>query len=280
MLPDEPVSSSVEALLSVQDLRVSVRDRFGNRAEVVKGIDFELRDDEVLAVLGETGSGKTALIESLTRLGDGAKCRGRVHLRGHRGNLLRKSSRSLGKVRGGQISYVFGGMRAALHSHVSIRDQMKEVLNRHRPQVKDEDEEIVYWLSKVGIAEPEPSMRLFPWKLGLLNRIRVGVALGMCTLPQVIVADEPAAGLDQSGQDEILRLIRELKARVGVAMLLTTRDFRVVHKLANRVAVLEAGTIVETGDLATVTEFPKHELTRRLLDVTPGMGNGEIEYDI
>lgn len=280
MSPEDSTTTGVEALLSVRDLHVSVRDRFGKRAEIVRGVDFELGDDEAFAVLGETGSGKTALIESLTRLGEGVRCRGRVHLRGHRGNLIEKSERRLGKLRGGQISYVFGGLRDSLHSHVSIRDQMKEVLNRHRPEVKDEDEEIVYWMSRVGIAEPEPAMRLFPWRLSLVNRIRAGVALAMCTLPQILIADEPTAGLDQSSQEEILCLIRELKAKVGVALLLATRDFRVVRKLAGRVAVLESGRIVETGDLIAVTESPQHDLTRRMLEVTPGMGRSEMEYSI
>ena len=261
----------IEPLFSIRDLRVRLGNQLRGRIDVVNGVDLELHDGEIVAVVGEGGCGKTTLIEVLTGLIDEARCEGRAHLRGFSKNLLRASERELRMLRGGRISYLFGGMRDSLHAHVSIREQMKEVLEIHRPEVKNFDEEIIYWLSKVGIADPEGMMPTYAWNLNLVSRIRIGVALALGTLPRLLIADEPTEGLDQSNREELLDLIKSITSSAGTTVLLVTRDIRVACKVADRIAVMGEGRIVESGEAALIVRSPTHPLTRELLRVTPGM---------
>jgi len=268
---DPDSKPEVGPLLSIRGLGVRLRDRRGELREVLRGIDIELCDGESLAVIGESGCGKTVLVEVLTGLVEGAICDGVVHFRGHSGNLLKAGGREIRKIRGGQISYLFGGVRDSLHAHVSIREQMVEIFRYHRPEVQDFDEEIIYWMSKVGIADPEGAMRSFAWRLNLMTRMRIGVAMAMGTLPRLLIADEPTAGLDQTNREHILDLIEELTSSAGTTVLLVTRDLRIACKMAKKIAVMEDGRIVESGDTAVVVKVPQHRLTRELLEVTPGM---------
>lgn len=271
MMSDSP-KPIVEPLFSVRDLRVNLGNHLRGRIDVINGVDLEIQDGEILAVVGEGGCGKTTLIEVLTGLIAGARCEGRVHFRGFSENLLRASERELRMLRGGQISYLFGGMRDSLHAHVSVREQMKEVLDIHRPEVKNSDEEIIYWLSKVGIADPEGIMPTYAWNLDRISRIRIGVAMALGTLPRLLIADEPTAGIDQSNREGLLDLIRSVTSIAGTAVLLVTRDIRVACRIADRIAVMEEGRIVESGETALIVRSPTHPLTRELLRVTPGMG--------
>ena len=271
MKTDSPISI-VEPLFTIRDLRVNLGNRLRGRIDVINGVDLELNDGETLAVVGEGGSGKTTLIEVVTRLIAGARCEGRVHLRGFSENLLRASERELRMLRGGQISYLFGGMRDSLHAHVSVREQMQEVLSIHRPEVKNFEEEIIYWLSKVGIADPEGMMSAYANKLDLVSRIRIGVALALGTLPRLLIVDEPTAGLDQSNREEMLDLIQSITDSAGTSVLIVTRDIRIACKIADRIAVMEEGRIVESGEAALIVRSPTHPLTQELLRVTPGIG--------
>ncbi|MFV1994165.1 MAG: ATP-binding cassette domain-containing protein [Verrucomicrobiales bacterium] len=262
--------AELEPLLSVRGLEVRERAFRGSSRYLLRGCDLDIHDGETVAVIGATGSGKTALGQALTRLARGVRCRGTVHLRGQPGNLLRASGWRLGRVRGGSIGYLFGATRGGLDSDVPVRAQMVEVLNRHRPEVKQEEEEIVYWLSKAGLVDPENLMSARPRNMDLMVRTRVGIAIAMCAFPQVLVADEPAAELDAANQERILKLLGDLVEATGVAMLVLSRDFRVAIQLAERVVVLREGEIIEQGPLSAIINSPGNELTREILDFTPG----------
>ncbi len=261
-----------DALLTVIDLEMSLPSRLARRREILRGVSFEIHDGETLALLGETGCGKSLVLRAITGLGFRGKTRGKVHLRGDARNLLKARTARLRRLRGGRISYLFGDAELGLYPHVSVGAQMKDVLICHRPELVDAREEMVHWLSKAGVPEPEVSLTAMPGELDSVLRMRILIAIAFSTLPQLILADEPTSQLDQASQEMVLGLLGELTEQTGVAMLLTTRDFRVAYRVADRLALLEGGVIVESGPLESILNSPRHELMRELLAATPGIG--------
>ena len=148
---------------------------------------------------------------------------------------------------------------------------MREVLNCHRPEVKDEDEEIVYWLNKAGIPEPEPAMTLRPGGADYMTRLRAAIATAFSTFPQLVIMDEPTAGLDQSNQDAVLDLLGRMRDQTGMATLLGTRDLRVACRMAGNLAIMGGGGIVEAGVAEEILHNPSHDKTKELIALTPGV---------
>jgi len=261
-------------MLEVRDLTV----KFISESEeftAVDSVSFAVGDGETLAVVGESGSGKSVTALALTRLLPEPPARiagGDVLLDGD--SLLSKSAGGLRRVRGRQIAYIFQDPATSLNPVFSIDEQLGETLRRHRPDVKNIREEAIYWLDQVGILEPHKRIRDYPFQLSGGMQQRVMIAMALCTRPKILVADEPTTALDVTVQKQILDLFRSLKERLAMSIILITHNFGIIRGLADKVAVMYRGKLLEFGECAAVLENPKHLYTRALIDCVPRLGAG------
>ena len=264
-------------LLAVRHLSISFVQE-GVVTPAVRDVSFNLEKGETLAVVGESGSGKSVTALALTRLLPVPPARydgGEILLDGR--DLLKLPERELRAVRGGQIGYVFQDPATALNPVFTVRRQMAETLALHRPDVPRHDRaandaEIVRWLDLVGIAEPARRLRAYPHELSGGMAQRVMIALALCAQPALLVADEPTTALDVTVQRQIMDLLKELKTRLGMSLLLITHNFGILGGLADRVAVMFRGRLVEEGKTAEVLRAPQHPYTRALIDCVPHLG--------
>src|SRR5215469_13879254 len=254
-------------MLEVRDLTV----KFISESEEFTAVDtvsFAVGD-------GESGSGKSVTALALTRLLPEPPARivaGDVLLDGD--SLLSKSAGGLRRVRGRQIAYIFQDPATSLNPVFSIDEQLGETLRRHRPDVKNTRDEAIYWLDQVGILEPHKRIRDYPFQLSGGMQQRVMIAMALCTRPKILVADEPTTALDVTVQKQILDLFRSLKERFAMSIILINHKFGIIRGLADKVAVMYRGKLLEFGDCAAVLENPKHPYTRALIDCVPRLGAG------
>ena len=286
-------------LLQVRDLHV----RFGGN-EVVHGVNFSLALGEKLALVGESGSGKSVLALSLVKLVEGAQLSGRclwteqnvdaLHLAS--GNpsdkasddasvsdqsapdrlapqildLVQLTERELVPIRGQDIAYVFQEPMTALNPLFTVGDQIAEVLQVKRGMRRDEAwQEVLVLLEQTGIPEPTLRARAYPHQLSGGQRQRVLIAMALACRPRLLVADEPTTALDVSLRGQILDLLDSLQQRYGMAVLLISHDLTAVRRFADRVLVMERGSVVEEGATHTVLSSPQHPYTQKLLNSQP-----------
>ena len=267
-MPDTP------PLLEVRHLTI----RFASEGRpAVDDLSFSLAAGETLAVVGESGSGKSATALALTRLLPEPPARyptGEILLAGR--NLLTLPERLLRRVRGKEIAYVFQDPMTSLNPVLTVRQQLSEVLALHRPDVpahrRDRDAEIVRALTEVGITEPEKRLRVYPHALSGGMAQRVVIAMALACRPKLLVADEPTTALDATVQRQIIDLFKDLKTRLGMSILLITHNFGIIGGLADRVAVMFRGKLVEEGCTEEVLSHPQHPYTRALIDCIPRLG--------
>lgn len=259
-----------DALLSISDLQVTFRTEDG-AVEAVKGIDLEVRPGEVLALVGESGSGKSVTAMAILKLlPKSATVTGSIRLAGR--ELLPLPESEMNAVRGAEISMVFQEPMTALNPSMRIGDQITEAILNHRQISKSEAwERAVEMLQRVGIPDPERRAKSYPHELSGGQRQRVVIAIALACEPQLIIADEPTTALDVTVQAEILDLIRRLAAESGTAFLLVTHNMGVVADIADRVAVMFRGTMVEVGDTRTVLTAPREDYTKKLLSAVPSL---------
>lgn len=268
------MTPSPPPLLEVRDLTI----RFALEGPpAVDRVSFAIAEGETLAVVGESGSGKSVTALALTRLLPAPPARyesGEILLAGR--DLLRLSEPDLRAVRGRQVAYVFQDPATSLNPVFTVRRQMTEVLVLHRPDVSRDrrarDAEIVRALAEVGITEPEKRLAAYPHQLSGGMAQRVMIAMALASRPRLLVADEPTTALDATVQRQIIDLLRELKARLGMSILLITHNFGIIGGLADRVAVMFRGKLVEEGRAADVLRQPQHPYTRALIDCVPRLG--------
>ncbi|QII84431.1 ABC transporter ATP-binding protein [Bordetella hinzii] len=267
-----------DVVLDVQDLRVHYPVRKGllrRPAAWIKaadGVSFSLRAGETLALLGESGCGKTTTGKALLRLVDGARVSGRALLDGR--DLLSADRRALRALRR-DIQIVFQDPYASLDPRMRVGDILDEGVASLHPELTPEQrqaraEEL---LRRVGL--PADTARRYPHEFSGGQRQRIAIARALAVEPRVLICDEPTSALDVSVQAQILDLLRELQAELGIAYLFITHNFGVVEYLADRIAVMAEGRIVELDDAATVLRQPRHALTRRLLDAVPRLVFGQ-----
>jgi peptide/nickel transport system ATP-binding protein len=259
-----------DALLEVSDLTVTFRTEDGS-VEAVKGIDLEVRPGEVLALVGESGSGKSVTAMAILKLlPRSATVTGSIRLAGR--ELLPLAEAEMNAVRGAEISMVFQEPMTALNPSMRIGDQITEAILNHRSISKAEAwERAVEMLRRVGIPEPARRAKSYPHELSGGQRQRVVIAIALACEPQLIIADEPTTALDVTVQAEILDLIRGLAAESGTAFLLVTHNMGVVADIADRVAVMFRGTMVEVGDTRAVLTAPREDYTKKLLSAVPSL---------
>jgi oligopeptide/dipeptide ABC transporter ATP-binding protein len=236
---------------------------------VLRGIDLELRAGECLGVVGESGSGKSQLLLALLGLsGAGAQSSGSARLRGQ--ELVNASPSLLGAVRGRQIGLVFQDALSALNPYLRIGAQLAEVLQHHlglgRAAAQARAAEL---LALVQVDEPSQRLRQYPHELSGGMRQRVLLALALAGEPEVLLLDEPTTALDVTVQAQLLALLRSLRASTGVAMVFVTHDLGLLAGIADRVAVMYAGRIVEEAPAARLYARPLHPYTGGLLRSLP-----------
>jgi ABC-type dipeptide/oligopeptide/nickel transport system ATPase component len=226
-----------------------------------------------MAIVGESGSGKSVTALSLARLLPEPPARieaGTFQLGGK--DVLKLSEVELRKIRGKEIAYVFQEPSTSLNPVLTIRTQMAEALQLHRPDVKDLDAEIVKWLYQVGIVEPEKRLRAYPHELSGGMQQRVMIAMALCCQPRLLIADEPTTALDVTIQKQIIDLLAELKASLNMSVILITHNFAIIRGIADKVAVMFRGQIVESGTTEEVLGNPQHPYTKALLECVPRLG--------
>ena len=251
-------------LLDVRDLRV----RFGTK-EVVRGASFSIAPGEKLALVGESGSGKTITALSLLRLAGDAAITGQALLQG-RGDLLKLSEREMRGVRGGEIAMVFQEPMTALNPLMTIGMQIAEILQLKKGLTGAQcAQAAIELLAQTGIPEPARRAGSFPHQLSGGQRQRAMIAMALASQPKLLLADEPTTALDVTLRGQILDLLSDLQRQNGMAVLLITHDLNLVHRFADRVAVMEQGVLVEHGAVAEVFGAPQHDYTRRLIASQP-----------
>jgi peptide/nickel transport system ATP-binding protein len=259
-----PETPDVETALTVENLRVS----FGE-TEVVKGISFAARPGRCLAIVGESGSGKSVTARTLVGLtGDGA----RVHtdrLELHGTDLVGLGERAWRGVRGKEIGFVLQDALVSLDQLRRVGDEVGEPLKLHGwGDRESRAERVVELLRSVGLPEPEMRVRQRPYELSGGLRQRALIASAIALDPKLLIADEPTTALDVTVQAQVLDLLAESKKR-GTAIILISHDLSVVARLADDIAVMREGEIVEAGPTARVLSTPQHEYTQALLDAVP-----------
>jgi oligopeptide/dipeptide ABC transporter ATP-binding protein len=258
----------MSALLEVSDLRIAMPGARGP-VTIVDGIGFEVSAGQIFGLAGESGSGKTMTALSLLGLLPAdAYVAGRALLDGR--DLLRLSPPELRAVRGRQLAMVFQDPTASLHPMLTIEHQLTEHLRYHlRMGPLQARKRAVELLNEVRIPDPEAALRGYPHQFSGGMRQRIQIAMALACEPRLLIADEPTTALDVTVQAGILRLLDRLCRETGLAVVLITHDLGVISAVADRLTVMYAGRIVESGPVADVLRHPRHPYTRGLLDSLP-----------
>ena len=256
-----------EELLSVKNLTTSFKID-GTYYPAVDDVSLDIKPNEVVALVGESGSGKSATAFSLMKLHRNARIEGQVDFEGK--DLLKMNEKKMNNIRGGEMAMIFQDPMTALNPLMKIKLQIMETLKIHKTKAKSERERYaIELLSRVGIPNPERVGEAFPHELSGGMRQRVVIAIAIANRPRLLIADEPTTALDVTIQAQILDLIRELQEDLNSGVLLITHDLGVVAEMADRVAVMYAGQIVEIAPVKELFKDPKHPYTRSLLNSLP-----------
>jgi peptide/nickel transport system ATP-binding protein len=260
-------------LLEVENLQTHFRTPDGiNRA--VDGVSFSVAAGETLAVVGESGCGKSVTAMSLLRLipDPPGRIKGSIKFEGR--DLLALSDREMRAIRGNEISMIFQEPMTSLNPVLSIGRQIGETVRLHQGlDKKAARQRAIEMLTLVGISEPARRAGEYPHQLSGGMRQRVMIAMALACNPKLLIADEPTTALDVTIQAQILDLMRELKTRVGAAIVLITHDLGVVAEVAERVMVMYAGRKVEEANVADLFRDPRHPYTQGLLGAVPKLGS-------
>jgi microcin C transport system ATP-binding protein len=257
-------------LLAIRDLSVSF-DTPGGEVRAVRGVSLDIAKGETVGLVGESGSGKSVTALSILQLLSYPPARhpsGSIRFQGQ--ELLGADEATLRRVRGNRIAMIFQEPMTSLNPLHTIEKQVNEVLFVHkglsRPAARARTVELLHL---VGLPEAERRLDAYPHQLSGGQRQRVMIAMALANEPDLLIADEPTTALDVTIEAQILKLLRDLQARFGMALLLITHDLGIVRKMAARVSVMSQGEVVEAGSTAEIFERPRHPYTRRLLAAEP-----------
>jgi peptide/nickel transport system ATP-binding protein len=261
------------ALLEVENLQTHFATADGiNRA--VDGLSFSVEAGETVAIVGESGCGKSVTSMSILRLipEPPGKIAGSIRFQGK--DLLKLTEREMRSIRGNEISMIFQEPMTSLNPVLSIGKQIGETLRLHQGlSAREAEAKAVEMLTLVGIPEPARRVKEYPHQLSGGMRQRVMIAIALACNPKLLIADEPTTALDVTIQAQILDLMRDLKHRVGAAIVLITHDLGVVAEVAERVIVMYAGRKVEEAPVVELFRNPKHPYTKGLLGAVPKLGS-------
>jgi peptide/nickel transport system ATP-binding protein len=272
--------SNSKPLLEVKNLKTYFYTEDGI-VRAVDGVSFEVYPGEVLGLVGESGCGKSVTSLSIMRLisKPGRIDEGEILLDGE--NLLKMSENEMMKVRGNRISMIFQQPQTALNPVFKVGDQLSEVLNVHQDLGKEAGwNRAVALLKMVGVPDPERRAEAYPHELSGGMAQRVMIAMALACVPELLIADEPTTALDVTIQAQILDLMRDLRREMGTSVILITHDLGVVAEMAERVAVMYAGEIVEQTDVYSLFDEPLHPYTQGLIGSIPILGQIKERLDV
>ena len=274
------MTSQKETLLEVNNLKTYFYTEDGV-VKAVDGVDFTVGRGEVLGLVGESGCGKSVTSLSIMRLIGipGKVVEGEIMFEGR--DLLKLSEAEMVHMRGNRISMVFQQPQSSLNPVFKVADQVGEVLQIHQNMGKEESwNRAVELLRLVGIPDPESKAHSFPHEMSGGQAQRVMIAMALALNPQLLIADEPTTALDVTIQAQILDLLRDLRERMDTAVILITHDLGVISEMADRVAVMYAGRIVEQTDVRTLFAKPMHPYTQGLMASIPVLGTVKDKLDV
>jgi oligopeptide/dipeptide ABC transporter ATP-binding protein len=274
-LAGEHAIATAPSLLEVRDLCVRFSDRAGS-VIAVNGVSFDLAPGETVALVGESGCGKSTIGLALMGLTGARHVAGTVDLAfksGERRDLTRLSDRAMQEVRGNEVAMIFQEPMSSLNPVHTIGWQIREAITRHQGATRAiADDAALGLLNQLGIADAERCMRSYPHQLSGGMRQRVMIAIALSCRPSLLIADEPTTALDVTVQAQILELLKRVQAETGMAILFITHNFGVVAEIAQRTMVMYAGRIVEAGAAGDVYHSPRMPYTRALLESLPHLG--------
>ncbi|MEP3046959.1 MAG: ABC transporter ATP-binding protein [Roseibium sp.] len=258
------------ALLSVQDLSVAFT-QGGKETLAVDRVSFEIEKGETVAIVGESGSGKSVSALSILKLlpyPAASHPSGKILMNGE--DMLTASDNAMRKVRGNQVSMIFQEPMTSLNPLHQVEKQIAEILKIHRGMSDEQARvRVLELLNQVGIRDPETRLKSYPHQLSGGQRQRVMIAMCLANEPDLLIADEPTTALDVTVQAQILKLLKDLQSKQGMALLFITHDLGIVRKFADRVCVMTDGKIVEQGPVAEIFDNPQHDYTKHLLAAEP-----------
>ena len=266
-------------MLEVKGLKVSFH-TYSGEVQAVRGVDLELREGEILAIVGESGCGKSVTAQSVLRLHDPAIAKykeGEILLDGR--NLLDISEKEMQKIRGKEISMIFQDPMTSLNPTMTVGNQIIEVLREHekgkdgkRISKKEARERAIELLKMVRIPNAERRLGEYPHEFSGGQRQRVMIAMAMACEPRILIADEPTTALDVTVQAQILELMKEMQKKSGTSIIIISHDMGAVASIAQKVAVMYGGLVVESGTVEDIFYRQEHPYTKGLLDSVPREG--------
>lgn len=268
----------MENILEVKDLNISFH-TFAGEVQAIRGVNFELKKGETLAIVGESGSGKSVTTKAIMRLlppGNSEIKQGQILFDGK--DLSKLTDRQMQKIRGKDISMIFQDPMTSLNPTMTVGKQIMEPLIKHQNMSKAAARErAVQLLKLVGIPKPELRIKQYPHQFSGGMRQRVVIAIALACNPKVLIADEPTTALDVTIQAQILELMKDLQNKIDPSIIFITHDLGVVANVADRVAVMYGGKIVEVGTVDEVFYNPQHPYTWGLISSMPSLDAKEEE---
>lgn len=257
-------------VLQVNDLHVSF-DTYAGEVKAVRGVTFDLAEGEVLAIVGESGCGKSVTAQTIMKLNPMPPARivnGEILL-GNR-DIVKTSEKEMMGIRGKDVSMIFQDPMTCLNPTMQVGKQLTEAIRHHRNlSQEDAHKEAIRLLDIVKIPNPEQRAKQYPHQFSGGMRQRVMIAMALSCAPKLLIADEPTTALDVTIQAQIMDLLQEIKEKTNTAIILITHDLGVVASMADRVAVMYAGKIVEIGTAEDIFYRPSHPYTKALLKSLP-----------
>ncbi|MGY0691239.1 ABC transporter ATP-binding protein [Virgibacillus sp. FSP13] len=260
----------MEKILDVRDLHVTFT-TYGGTVKAVRGVNFHLNKGETLAIVGESGCGKSVTSNAIMRLipdPPGKIARGTISFHGK--DLTKLSEKEMRQIRGVDISMIFQDPMTALNPTLTIGSQLMEGLRQHHKISSEQAKrKALEMMDLVGIPNPDERMKQYPHQFSGGMRQRIVIAMALICEPELLIADEPTTALDVTIQAQILELFEKIQAKTGVSIILITHDLGVVAKIADRIAVMYAGKIIEVGTKREIFYRAEHPYTQGLLKSVP-----------
>lgn len=269
-----------ETILSIENLRIHF-ETFAGEVQAIRGVNLKLEKGETLALVGESGSGKSVTAKSVMKLlsNNAVVKEGSITFKGE--NILEKSERDMQSIRGKEIAMIFQDPMTSLDPTMKIGKQITEVIIKHEKASKEEaNKRAEELLELVGIPNAKERMKQYPHQFSGGQRQRIVIAIALACNPDVLIADEPTTALDVTIQAQILELLKKLQQQFQMAIIFITHDLGVVANVADRVAVMYAGKVVEVGTVDEVFYNPQHPYTWGLLRSMPTLHTGDTLYAI
>ncbi|NGQ94651.1 ABC transporter ATP-binding protein [Brevibacillus sp. SYP-B805] len=268
----------MEKILEVRDLHVTFH-TYAGEVQAVRGVNFEVGKGEAIGIVGESGCGKSVTAQSILKLLPQPPVQykqGSILFNGQ--DLLKKSEKEMEKVRGKEISMIFQDPMTSLNPTMTVGKQIAEGLTKHhKMSAAAAHKRAVELLEMVGIPQPERRVNQYPHEFSGGMRQRAMIAIALACQPQLLIADEPTTALDVTIQAQILELMKELQKKLGTSIILITHDLGVVADMCERVIVMYAGKVVESGTVDEIFYNPQHPYTKGLLRSVPRLDQNRNE---